>query len=88
MEIIVAILEACRLGTCKTQVMYKCCLNFKQLEGYLELLLKTNLLTIEIHHRFFMLTISDKGKGFLKTYQTMKTMIEQPSSRHHLKGSS
>lgn len=77
-EIIVSILEACRCDTCKTRVMYKCKLSFRQLEGYLQLLLKARLLTIENNKRSLMFRVSSKGKNFVEAYHTMKTMIENP----------
>jgi len=51
-------------------------MNFKQFEDYLDLLLKANLLVMENHRRYFMLTVSNKGKCFLNTYNNMKTMME------------
>jgi predicted transcriptional regulator len=77
-EIIASILEACRYGTCKTRVMHLCNLSSRQLEGYVDLLLKASLLIIENDHRSFMLVVSSKGKCFLNTYRAMKTMIEKP----------
>lgn len=75
-EIIASILKACRYGTNKTRAMYQCNMNFKQFEDYLDLLLKANLLVMENHRRYFMLTVSNKGKCFLNTYNNMKTMME------------
>jgi predicted transcriptional regulator len=75
-DIAASILEACRYGTNKTHVIDRCNLSSKQLEGYLDLLSKANLLVIENSHRCFMLTVSSKGKQFLKTYNVMKTMME------------
>jgi predicted transcriptional regulator len=75
-DIAASILEACRYGTNKTRVIDRCNLSSKQLEGYLDLLSKANLLVIENDHRRFMLTVSSKGKHFLEIYNGMKTMME------------
>jgi predicted transcriptional regulator len=75
-DIAASILEACRYGTNKTHTMYQCNLSSKQLEGYLDLLSKANLLVIENDHRRFMLTVSSKGKHFLKVYNGMKSLMQ------------
>ena len=76
LEIIASILDACHYGAKKTRVMYQCNLSFKQLRGYLDLLLEANLLLIENQPRYPLLRVSGKGKDFLKAYDSMKTLME------------
>ncbi|HVP15913.1 MAG TPA: winged helix-turn-helix domain-containing protein [candidate division Zixibacteria bacterium] len=78
LEIIASILDACRYSTKKTHLMYLCNMSFRQLEDYLDLLLKTNVLSIE-NGRSIILTASSKGKDFLKAYNSIKTMMESLS---------
>jgi predicted transcriptional regulator len=75
-EIMASILDACHCGTRKTDVMYQCKLSFKQLTGYLNLLLEANLLLINYDRQYFLLRVSSKGKDFLKAYNSMKTLME------------
>lgn len=76
LEIIASILDTCRYWTKKTNVMYQCNMSYKQLAGYLDLLLEANLLLIENDRRSLLLRVSSKGKDFLKAYNTMMTMME------------
>lgn len=56
--------------------MYSCNLSFKQLTGYMDLLLRANLLSIESDRRYPLIRVSSKGKDFLKAYDDIKTMME------------
>jgi predicted transcriptional regulator len=76
MEIIASMLDVCRYGAKRTRVMGQCNLSFRQLESYLDVLLKANLLLIENDSRSFLLRVSGKGKDFLQTYDRMMTMLE------------
>jgi predicted transcriptional regulator len=78
MEIIATILDGCRYETNKTHVMYRSNLSFKQFASYLEMLSTANLLSIKNDQRALLLKLSGKGKYFLETYKSMKTMMEQP----------
>jgi len=76
LEIIASILDTCRYRTKRTRVMYQCNMSSKQLEGYLDVLLKANLLLIENDSRSFLFRVSGKGKDFLKAYNNVMTMLE------------
>lgn len=76
LEIIASILDACRYGTRKTHVMYQCSLSFKQFAGYLDLLFEANLLLIDNDRKHSVFRVSSKGKDFLKTYNSLKTLME------------
>ena len=76
LEVIASILDACQYGTRKTNVMYQCKLSFKQLAGYLDLLLETNLLLSDNDRQYSLFRVSSKGKDFLKAYNSMKTLME------------
>jgi predicted transcriptional regulator len=78
LDIIADILEASKGRTRKTYLMYRCNLSFKQLENYLNLLLKRGLLrTIEDDddnnsNRF---RITEKGERFLETYKGLQGLM-------------
>ncbi len=75
LDIIASILDDCRQRNNKTHVMYHCNLSFKQFAGYLELLLKADLVLMENDRRNLMLKASGKGKRFLKAYDGMKKAL-------------
>ena len=76
LDVIASILNACQYGTKKTHVMYLCNLSFKQLAGYLGLLLHANLILIENDRQSVLLKVSRKGKDFLRAYDDIKAMME------------
>lgn len=76
LEIIASILDACRYSTRKTRVISQCNMSYPQFMGYLDLLLKANLLLIENDSRSNLFTVSSKGKDFLKAYNSVITMLE------------
>jgi predicted transcriptional regulator len=47
-----------------------------QFSSYLDMLLKANLLLTEIDSGHLWLKVSDKGKDFLKAYNSVKTILE------------
>ena len=76
LEIIASILDACRYSTRKTRMISQCNLSYPQFMGYLDLLLKANLLLIENNRQSLLFTVSGKGKDFLKAYSSVMTMLE------------
>ena len=76
LEIIASILNACRYSRRKYHVMYTCNMSSPQFTGYLDILLKANLLLIEIDRGHLLLRATGKGKDFLKAYNGVKTMLE------------
>ena len=59
--------------------MSGCNLSFKQLTGYLDLMLGANLLLSENDGPHPVFRISDKGRDLLKAYEGLMTMIEETS---------
>jgi predicted transcriptional regulator len=76
LEIVASILDTCLYGTKKTLVMNQCNMSSKQFTGYLDSLLEANLLSIENDCRSLLLRTTSKGKDFLKTYNSVKAMME------------
>ena len=76
LKIIASILDACCYRTSKTHVMYQCNMSSKQLEVYLDVILKANLLLVENDCRSLRFRVSGKGKDFLKAYSSMMTILE------------
>ena len=75
--IVASILDACQDWTKVTRVTHECNMSFRQLSGYVNMLLETDLLLIEKDHRSFQLKVSSKGLNFLKAYNgLMKVLIE------------
>jgi predicted transcriptional regulator len=69
LDIIDLILLVCLNGTMKTHVMYKCNLNSRQVQDYLELLLKFRLLERkESEEGRSIYQTTDRGKKFIKAY--------------------
>jgi predicted transcriptional regulator len=69
LDIIDLILLVCLNGTMKTHVMYKCNLNSRQVQDYLELLLKFQLLEKhETEEKRSIYQTTDRGKKFIKAY--------------------
>ncbi len=78
MDIIASILREAGGGAKKTRIMYRCNLNFRQLQTYLDLLLNTGLLkTIREDEKFSnpMFQTTVKGIDFLKNYQKLIALL-------------
>ena len=74
--IIASILDTCLHHAKRTRVMSRCNMSYPQCNGYLDLLLKANLLSIENDRQSFRLITTSKGKDFLKAFNTAMTMLE------------
>jgi len=70
LDIIDLILLVCMNGTMKTHIMYKCNLNSKQVQEYLELLLKYELLERidSPGSKRSLYKSTDRGKRFVNAY--------------------
>ena|ERR1700722_1498182 len=69
LDIIDLILLVCVNGTMKTHVMYKCNLNSKQVQDYIELLMKFELLErSDVLKGRNTYKTTDRGKRFIKAY--------------------
>jgi len=71
-----SILDACRYSRRKGHVMYTCNMSSRQFTGYMDVLLKANLLLIEIDRGSILYRVSGKGKDFLKAFNSVKTILE------------
>ena len=72
LEIMVEILDICKGGALKTEIVYQANLNFKRVGTYLPFLEKRNL--IESSGSIFRTT--DKGKEFLDNYHKVKQLFQ------------
>jgi predicted transcriptional regulator len=69
LDIINLILQVCLNGTMKTHIMYKCNLNSKQVQDYLELLLKFQLVErIDSPPARSVYRTTERGNRFIKAY--------------------
>jgi len=76
-EIIARVLHASRgLGVKKTHLMYQCGMSFTQLKEYLDLILEARLIQFEDDGPGLCLRISGKGRRFLKSYESLKALME------------
>jgi len=75
-HIITEILTCAIEGTPKTQLMYKAKLSYTQMEGYLQMLTKPNLLKTTIHEKAFIYQTTEKGKSFLERYKELKKLLK------------
>jgi len=74
--IIAEILEIARDGTLKTQIMYRANLSFAQLNGYLNFMLKTNLLDKIAVNEKEVYKASEKGINFLIRYREINELLK------------
>lgn len=78
-DIIAQMLDVAKMGVGKTDMMYKASLSFLQLNDYLELLLKNELLentTIEKNRKLKTIyKLTDKGMEYLNAYQDMDSLL-------------
>jgi predicted transcriptional regulator len=77
-DIMANILSAANRSTKKTHIMYKCCLSYKQLQLYLQLLLNMEFLTtnqMEDSQKFDSFKTTSKGFKFLEAYRTLKSLM-------------
>src|SRR5271155_916244 len=72
LDIINLILKVCLNGTMKTHIMYRCNLNSKQVQDYLELLLKFHLLDrIDSSSARSVYKTNERGLRFIKAYSEL-----------------
>jgi len=74
-DIIACILKASRSGVRKTRLMRRCNLSFSQLKNYLNLALKKELVIVEKTEFYTLFKISNKGKAFLETYESLEVLM-------------
>jgi predicted transcriptional regulator len=71
LEIIVDILNVCKDGALKTEIVYKANLNFKRVDRYIPFLEKRQLL----ENSGSIYTTTDKGYEFLDNYSQVKELF-------------
>jgi predicted transcriptional regulator len=78
LEIINTMLNVSMNGMIKTQIMYRCNLNSKQLQGYLNLLLKWGLLDRKesLVTRRSIYTSTERGRKFVSTYAELSALFD------------
>jgi len=79
LEIINTMLSVSMNGMIKTQIMYRCNLNSKQLQGYLNLLLKWGMLERKksIVTRRSVYTCTERGKKFVNAYSELSSLFDK-----------
>ncbi|MGC8912227.1 MAG: winged helix-turn-helix domain-containing protein [Nitrososphaeria archaeon] len=73
-KLIVDILDIALKGATKTEIVYKANLNFKQVEKFLDFLIKKGLLSVSSNKRKRYRT-TEKGKEFIKRYRKTVELI-------------
>jgi predicted transcriptional regulator len=70
------ILSCATRGAGKCEIMYKVGLSSAQLNKYLVLLLKSELLIASNYDKKSLYKTSDKGKNFLETFETLAKLLD------------
>ncbi|MEM2281312.1 MAG: winged helix-turn-helix domain-containing protein [Candidatus Bathyarchaeia archaeon] len=74
--IIAGILDIAKEGVLKTQIMYKASLSFAQLNDYLKLMEKANLIDRRVENGKEIYKITQKGLEFLRHYQELIRLLK------------
>ena len=77
MDIIAAILSVAKKGAGKTQIMYRANLSFKQLQKYMDFLMKKDLLSTNEDNRGTQYETTSKGYEFLHDYKKIKEILSE-----------
>ncbi|MHB8566831.1 MAG: winged helix-turn-helix domain-containing protein [Nitrososphaerales archaeon] len=83
LEIINTMLSVSMNGMIKTQIMYRCNLNSKQVQEYLNLLLKWRMIDsqISIATRRNIYTSTERGRKFVSTYAELSGLFDSVSGQ-------
>lgn len=73
-KLVVDILEIAFNGATKTEIVYKANLNFKQVQRFLDFLIKKGLITVSPNKRKRYYT-TEKGKEFIRRYRKTVELI-------------
>src|SRR5271155_5372940 len=83
LDIINLILQVCLNGTMKTHIMYKCNLNSKQVQDYLELLLKFQLVErIDSTSARSVYQTTERGNHFIRAYAELSEIFDLLNEQH------
>jgi predicted transcriptional regulator len=74
--IISAMLSYAAKGVCKTELMYKVGLSSAQLERYIPVLVRSELLEISNHSKKSVYTTTDKGRSFLDIFDNLVKLLD------------
>jgi predicted transcriptional regulator len=72
--IVSQILDICKNGACKTQIVYQANLNFRTVNPYIDLLAKNNLIEVKQGKNVLYKT-TDKGVLLLKDFQHINSQL-------------
>lgn len=73
-EIIMRILSVCSGGANKTKIVYQANLNFKTVNPYIELLVKSGMIEIK-EGQISMYETTNKGKELLKSFREIQSSL-------------
>ena len=74
LEIIDLVLSVCDKGTLKTHVMYKCNLNSKQVQQYLDFVVSRNLIEVNqdpVDVKRITYKTTERGRRFMRSYNEL-----------------
>ena len=74
--IVSRILDICKDGACKTQIVYQANLNFRTVNPYIDLLTKNNLIEVKQGKKISYKT-TDKGVLLLKDFQHINSQLPE-----------
>jgi predicted transcriptional regulator len=74
--IVSQILDICKDGACKTQIVYKANLNFRTVNPYIDLLAKNNLIEVKQGKNVLYKT-TDKGVLLLEDFQHINSQLSE-----------
>lgn len=74
--ILSAMLTFAARGVCKTELMYKVGLSSAQLDRYIPVLVKSELLEVSNHRKKAMYTTTVKGRSFLDAFDVLVKMLD------------
>jgi predicted transcriptional regulator len=74
--ILSAMLSHAAKGVCKTELMYKVGLSSAQLDRYIPVLVRSELLEVSNHSKKAVYRTTDKGRSFLDTYNTLVRLLD------------
>jgi len=77
------ILGVAREGTLKTQIMYQANLSFAQLNEYLSLLLKLNLLETVVAADRNIYKTTEKGLRYLESYREIRELLRKENGKEN-----
>jgi predicted transcriptional regulator len=74
--IISTMLSYAAKGVCKTELMYRVGLSSAQLERYIPVLVRSELLEISNHSKKSVYTTTDKGRSFLDIFDNLVKLLD------------